>query len=131
MSVVESVRRWWADQPAAREYSALPREERETLAREANVPEPVLDLIVRRGSRAGEELPQLLRALDVKAEAWTSLDPQVQRDMQVACSTCGETKRCRRDLKRDAAKFVYGSYCPNAALIQQLATKGSSTSQPV
>src|SRR5687768_9766188 len=100
MGVAAVLEGWWSDRIAAREYAALGPQAQDALARDAGVSREALDRIVARGSRTGQELQRLLRAVDLNPDALRQRHSGVLRDMQAVCSTCAVVKRCRRDLGR-------------------------------
>src|SRR5215210_1031872 len=111
MGVAAALRRWFADWAAARAFDGLSPDQREALAHDMGVSEDVLNQIVSRGSRAGAELPRLLRTLNLDADriGWT--EPDVLRDLQVTCALCADVKDCRRDLDRGIAGQTFQRYC--------------------
>jgi hypothetical protein len=120
MGILATARRWWSDRAEARTYEALGRDGREALARDVGIQEEILDRIVARGSRAGEELKRLLKAVYLDPQELRRTRPNAMRQMQTTCAACSVAKQCRRDLDRGVARVAYGTYCPNAELITAL-----------
>jgi hypothetical protein len=118
MRVAAAFERWLSDRAAARAYETLGPEDRDTLARDLGLDEDKLRRIVARGSRAGEELPRLLQAVNVDMGEMGRTDPDLLRDMQITCSTCSVVKACRPHLDSGVAHLVYDQYCPNADSIR-------------
>jgi hypothetical protein len=117
MGIVAAVQEWWSDRRAARAYEALGPTERGALARDVGAPEDILERIISRGSKAGEELPRLLQALHLDPETLQRTRPDVMRDMQITCSGCTVAKQCRRDLRQDVSRLTFHHYCPNTETI--------------
>jgi hypothetical protein len=117
---VAALGRWWSDWNAARAYHALGSDLKESLARDAGIPLDMLSRIASRGKSAGQELPRLLRALDLQPGDVRQRHPDVVRDMQAVCSTCAVVRRCRRDLARQVSRATFQTYCPNAQTIAAL-----------
>ena len=117
MDVIANLQRWWADQKDRSAFEDLGHEAQEALSRDIGLSLPVLERIVARGSRAGAELPLLLRALDLDPDALGHSSPEVMRQMLATCSACASAKECRRDLEHAVARLTYQAYCPNAETI--------------
>ena len=120
MGVAAAFERWLSDRAAARAYETLGPEDRDALARDLGLDQDRLSRIVARGSRAGEELPRLLEAVNVDMGEIGRTDPDLLRDMQVTCSTCSVVRACRPHLDSGVARLVYQDYCPNAETISAL-----------
>jgi hypothetical protein len=123
MGIAAVLEGWWSDRIAARDYQALGPGTQDALAREAGVSKAALDRIVARGSRAGRELPRLLRAVELDPDTLKQRHPGVMRDMQAVCSTCAVASRCRRDLGRLVSRATFETYCPNAATVAALGAR--------
>ena len=77
--------------------------------------------LARKGPKAADQLPRLLRALGVDPKALASVDPATMRSMERICIACGHKDRCEHDLAAGtAAQGCYTEYCPNAASINAL-----------
>jgi hypothetical protein len=120
MGISAILQSWWSDWNASREYEALGPAGRRALARDAGVATDVLDRIFSRRRSAGQELPRLLRTLDLQPGEVRQRHPDVVRDMQAVCSTCAVARRCRRDLARHVSRATFETYCPNAQTIAAL-----------
>jgi hypothetical protein len=122
MGVIANLQRWWADQKDRSAFEDLGHEAQEALSRDIGLSLPVLERIVARGSRAGAELPRLLRALGLDPDALARSSPEAMRQMLATCSACSVAKECRRDLEHAVARLTYQVYCPNAQTISVLET---------
>ena len=57
---------------------------------------------------------------DATPEELADSKSSVMRDMQIVCSGCSMTRRCRRALGRQSEVTNYSAYCPNAPTIDAL-----------
>ncbi|MGY6249893.1 hypothetical protein ACXIUS_20495 [Bosea thiooxidans] len=120
MRFTESVRHWLNAQFPWREIKELDQETLAQLARDNAM--AVSDFCTLAKSKSGNS--ELLR----RQLAQAGLDPEkvadtkssVMRDMQIVCSDCSMTRRCRRSLSRQSAAPTYSAYCPNALTIDAL-----------
>ena len=120
MGILGSLRQWWSDHVAERAFYALNSQARGALARDNGLSEGDLERILARGSRGGQELPCLLRALTLDPAEIERRHPTLMRDMSITCSTCDAVKQCRRDLADGSASRAFKQYCPNAQEIDLL-----------
>jgi hypothetical protein len=79
-----------------------------------------LEELVRRGPRAADELPKMLRALGINEESLERAQPLVLRDMERVCAMCNHKRKCDRELAAGTAAQHYEEYCLNAPTIDQL-----------
>src|SRR5271166_1244936 len=68
------------------------------IARDLGVSPDELDQLVRRGPQAAAELPKMMAALGLDAQAITRAQPLVMRDLQRVCVLCEQKRQCDRDL---------------------------------
>lgn len=120
MRFAEPVRHWLRAQFSAREIDALDPATLRQLARDNGVPElNFYDLAARREAHAALLSRQLRRAgLDPEELARTHAS--VMRDMEIVCSGCAMTRRCRRGLDEPNAGLDGAGLCPNAHTIDAL-----------
>jgi uncharacterized protein DUF6455 len=102
-------------------------EEVASMARDIGVSPQELKFFVKKGPRAADELPKLLRALGVDPQKLASDDQNKMRDLQRLCITCGDKNQCRHDLAAGTAASRYNDYCPNAASIRAIFQSSSET----
>ena len=76
------------------ELAAMQSGERERVAHDLGVSTSELDYLVRE-SHDPVQLPQMLAALGIDAEAVRRAQPALMRDMRRTCSLCTETLECR------------------------------------
>ena len=101
-----------------RGYEADPGE-LERIAREFGVTPVDLDMLVQRGAHGADELPKMLKALDIEAAIWRA-QPVLLRDMERVCSFCKNKRQCHRELVAGTASANYVEYCGNAETIDAL-----------
>jgi len=82
-----------------------------------------LDILVRRGAHASDELPKLLKSLGIDEAALSRTEPLLQRDMVRVCAACQQKARCDRDLEAGTSAQHYAEYCANAPAIDALSQK--------
>jgi hypothetical protein len=104
------------------EYAADPGE-LERVARELNVTPADLEMLVRQGSQRGNELPEMLKALDIDEMALRRAQPALLRDMERVCSFCTHKRQCHQELAGGTAATNYVEYCGNADTIDILRFK--------
>jgi hypothetical protein len=104
------------------EYAADPGE-LERVARELNVTPADLEMLVRQGSQRGNELPEMLKALDIDEMALWRAQPALLRDMERVCSFCTHKRQCHQELASGTAATNYVEYCGNADTIDILRFK--------
>jgi hypothetical protein len=105
-----------------REYAADPGE-LERVARELNVTPADLEILVRQGSQGANELPEMLKALDIDETALWRAQPALLRDMERVCSFCTHKRQCHQELAAGTAATNYVEYCENAYTIDMLRFK--------
>lgn len=79
-----------------------------------------LDMLVRRGPHAADELPKLLKALGIDEADLARTEPLVLRDMERVCALCASKRQCDRDLAAGTSAEHYEGYCLNAPTIDSL-----------
>jgi hypothetical protein len=93
------------------------------IARELCVTPDDLEMLVRRGPHASDELAKLLKSLGIDEATLFRTQPLLQRDMITVCAACTRKARCDHDLDAGTAAQHYGEYCPNAPTIEALGHK--------
>ena len=78
------------------------------------------------GPHAADELPRLLEALKIDADALALKEPMVLRDLERVCSLCAHKRECGHDLASGDASHNYQRYCPNADTLQALLAQDAS-----
>jgi hypothetical protein len=104
------------------EYAADPGE-LERVARELNVTPADLEMLVRQGSQAANELPYTLTALGIDETALRRAEPALLRDMERVCSFCAHKRQCHQELAAGTAATNYVEYCENEDTIDTLRFK--------
>jgi hypothetical protein len=111
---------WLNHRREMRELRDIDRSDFARIAHELSVTPAELDMFVRRGPHASDELPKLLNLLGIDPAALARAEPLLQRDMVRVCSACQQKARCDRELDAGTAGGHYEEYCPNAASIDGL-----------
>ena len=97
--------------------------ELERVASDLNVTSADLEMLVRQGSQAANELPYTLTALGIDETALQRAQPALLRDMERVCSFCTHKRRCHQELAAGTAATNYVEYCENADAIDTLRFK--------
>jgi hypothetical protein len=106
-----------------RELSKIRRMDRtdfDRIAGELRVSPDQLDMLVRRGPHAADELPILLKVHGIDQADLARAEPLVLRDMERVCGLCHEKRQCDRDLAAGTSAEHYEGYCLNADTIDAL-----------
>jgi Family of unknown function (DUF6455) len=114
---------WLKHRQEIRELRGLDSGEFASIAHELRVAPADLEMLVRRGPHAGDELPKLLKALGIDEKALSRTEPLVLRDMARVCALCRQKPRCDRDLDAGTSPEHYADYCLNASTIEALEQK--------
>ncbi|MCM2292154.1 DUF6455 family protein [Allorhizobium sp. BGMRC 0089] len=82
-------------------------------------PDQLYDL-AKAGPHAADEMPKMLRALNIDPVEVASRCHITFRDMQIACSCCPDKATCRKHLAEHTVHGHFLEFCPNAAQIIEL-----------
>ena len=108
------------------EIRQMDRTDFDRIAGELRVSPDQLDMLVRRGPHAADELPILLKVLGIDHAGLARTEPLVLRDMERVCALCHEKRQCDRDLAAGTSAEHYEGYCRNADTIDALARQQSA-----
>jgi hypothetical protein len=111
---------WLKHRRELNEMRQLDRGEFDRIAADLEISPGDLDELVRRGHRAGMELPALLKALGIDESRLERTQPVLLRDMERVCALCSHKRQCDRDLVDGTSAEHYQGYCPNAPSISEL-----------
>ena len=98
------------------------------IARDLRLSTAELQELARKGPNAADLLLKMLVALKVDPVALEKADPQVMRDLQRLCTTCGAKKRCEHELVQGTAGEHFREFCPNAFTLDALLDQKSRSS---
>lgn len=118
--LVDTFAQWLKHRRELNEFRHLDRDDFERIAMDLRISPAELDELVRRGKHAADELPQMLKALDIDEAVLARAKPLLLRDMGRVCALCKDKSRCRSDLAAGTATEHYQDYCLNAATIDRL-----------
>jgi hypothetical protein len=93
------------------------------IARELNIQPTDLDMLIRQGPHAADELSDLLTLLGVNSDLLAKTEPLVLHDMARVCTSCQQKHRCNRDIAAGTSAQHYAEYCLSASTIDDLKTK--------
>ena len=114
---------WLQHQREMRELRDMNSGDFARIARDLCVSPAELDIVVRQGPHASEQLPQLLKSLGIDEAAVSRTQPVLQRDMVRVCASCTQKALCEHDLDAGTAARHYEEYCANAPAIDELRAK--------
>src|SRR5271166_2020082 len=102
-SVLDLFARWLQHRRQIAESCTCDATEYARIASDLGVSPGELDELVRRGPSAAEELPKMMAALGLDAQAIARVQPMVVRDLERVCALCEQKKRCDSDLAAGTA----------------------------
>lgn len=111
---------WLKHRHEMREMRELDSGDFGRIAHDLSISPAELDVLVRRGPHASDELPKLLKALGIDEAALSRSEPILQRDMVRVCAACQQKARCDSDLEAGTSAQHYTEYCANAPTIDAL-----------
>ena len=119
-SLLDLFARWLRHRREIAELCLCDASEYGLIARDLGVSPGELSELVRRGPHAADELPKMMAALGLDAQAIARVQPMVIRDLERACAKCQQKKQCDRDLAAGTAAQHYEEYCVNAPTLAAL-----------
>lgn len=95
----------------------------EALAEDCGLSPHQLLALVKAGPHAADEMPEVMRALNIDPNEVDYQMRKLFRDMQIACSGCQSKQQCRNDLQRGTIDRTFVEYCNNADSLNALRAK--------
>jgi Family of unknown function (DUF6455) len=92
----------------------------EALAEDCGLTPHQLVALVKAGPHAADEMPDVMRALNIDPDEVDHKMRKLFRNMQIACSSCQSKEQCRRDLQRGTIDKTFVDYCNNADSLNAL-----------
>ncbi|MGX5733222.1 DUF6455 family protein [Bosea thiooxidans] len=120
MRFAEPVRHWLRAQISSREIDALDPATLRQLARDNGVTEVDFHDLATRQDGNAELLRRQLAQAGIDTGQLAHTHASVMRDMEIVCSGCLVTRRCRRALDHREGAQHAAQYCPNAHTIDAL-----------
>lgn len=120
MRFAEPVRHWLRAKASSREIDTLDPETLRQLARDNGVTEVDFHNLATRQDGNAELLRRQLAQAGIDPEQLAHAHASVMRDMEIVCSGCLMTRRCRRALDHQEVAQQAARYCPNAHTIDAL-----------
>lgn len=90
------------------------------IARDLRITPADLDMIVREGSHAADELPRMLKVLGIDEAKLACSQPAVLRDMKRVCIACEWKVQCSNDLEIGVSARDYEDCCLNATTMNAM-----------
>jgi uncharacterized protein YjiS (DUF1127 family) len=118
--LIDGFANWLKHRRELSELRRMDRGEFDRIADDLRVTPDDLDVLVRQGPHAADELPKMLKALGLDEAALARTEPLVLRDMERVCAMCQHKRQCDRDLAAGTAAAHYEDYCLNAPTVNQL-----------
>ena len=119
-SLINTFAGWLRHRRDLSEIRRMDTTEFDRIADDLRVSPGDLDMLVRRGPHAADELPKLLKALGINEADLARTEPLVLRDMERVCALCASKHQCDRDLAAGTSAEHYEGYCLNAPTIDSL-----------
>jgi hypothetical protein len=102
------------------EFAQCSPEDVKAMASDLGMAASDLRTLAGQGPEAAGLLKKMLVALNVDPMLLEKLDPRTTRELQMACITCGEKRRCRHELAAGTAATNMNEFCPNAVTLKSL-----------
>ena len=119
-SLINTFAGWLRHRQDLSEIRRMDTTEFDRIADDLRVSPGDLDMLVRRGPHAADELPKLLKALGINEADLARTEPLVLRDMERVCALCASKHQCDRDLAAGTSAEHYEGYCLNGPTIDSL-----------
>jgi hypothetical protein len=119
-SLINSFGDWLKHRRELSEIRQMDRTDFDRIASDLRVTPSELDVLVRQGPHAADELPKLLKSLGIDETSLARTEPLVLRDMERVCAMCSHKRQCDRDLDDGVSPDHYQGYCLNAPTIEGL-----------
>lgn len=111
---------WRARQRFRDELQALGADETELILRDCGLTRSDLPAVIERYPDSCDLLPRMMSALGIDRESLRHAHPETLRELELTCLSCPDWRHCKSDLAHGTAARDYASFCPNAALLQDL-----------
>jgi hypothetical protein len=118
--LIDTFTNWLKHRREFNEMRLMDRGDFDRIAADLEISPSDLDELVRRGPHASDELPKLLKVLQIDEASLERTHPLVLRDMERVCALCDHKARCDRDLAAGSSAEYFSSYCANEPTIRQL-----------
>jgi len=92
----------------------------EALAEDCGISAHQLLALVKAGPHAADEMPAMMRALNIDPAEVEFRMRRVFLDMQVTCAQCSSKDTCRQHLDQGQAERTFVDYCGNADTLNAL-----------
>lgn len=92
----------------------------EALADDCGISAHQLLALVKAGPHAADEMPAMMRALNIDPAEVEYRMRRVFRDMQINCAQCQSKETCREHLRQGKAQLTFVDYCSNADTLNVL-----------
>jgi hypothetical protein len=110
----------WQRHLALKELRELDPAARAATAHDIGISVARLERLAASGRNDTKPLTRLFAALGLNRSQLEREEPQVARDLEIACAECGSQRRCERDLDAGRSPREFHKYCPNVVEIAAL-----------
>ena len=100
--------------------AALSDSEIDALAEDCGLSAHQLLALLKAGPHAADEMPAMMRALNIDPAEVEYKMRDVFRGMQITCAQCQSKEICRRDLRQGKVEQTFVDYCGNADTLNAL-----------
>jgi hypothetical protein len=115
---------WWSERKEIsrelREIELMGDEGVKAIARDCGIEPRSLAELIRLGPNAADELPLLMKALNIDPDAVHFEEPSLYRNLRQSCALCVEKDACQHALKDGTASEEYQHFCHNADTLSEL-----------
>jgi hypothetical protein len=125
-AVIDLIFDWIKHRRAIAETCNCDARDLSRIAHDLGVSTDDLDDLVRRGEHAADELPRLMKQLQLDPATIARTQALVMHDMERVCARCSHKRRCNEDVAQRTSAQHYDEYCGNALTLQSL---GATTAQ--
>jgi len=121
---VQQILSWFAqgfgDASKSDMLASLSDAEIEALAEDCGMSSHQLLALVKAGPHAADEMPAMMRALNIDPAEVEYRMRRVFRDMQITCAQCQSKETCQQHLRQGKADNTFVEYCGNADTLNAL-----------
>ena len=121
--LINALSNWLKHRRELSEMRQMDRTNFEQIANDLRLSPDTLEDLVRKGPHAADELPHLMRALNIDEADLARSNPLMLRDMQRVCAVCQRKGECDRDIIAGTSAEHYEDYCLNAPAIEEVRIK--------
>ena len=120
-SLIDIFAQWLHHRREVADACSCDGDEFSRIAQDLGVSTTDLDALIQRGPHAANELPKMIAALNLDANALRRAQPLVMRDMERVCGLCNNKRQCNSELAAGTAAQNNADFCSNSPTLGFLA----------